>query len=1123
MSKNGKPKTAGGDNWGKGSSGSWRDKEVDTTKRVRGPLAHSLAADKIPGHKDPPLIIRKVVRGNRKPMTFVSLHHHSTFSYMDGYQMPEAHVRRATELNMGTMAMTEHGNLDSHVKFEEACQKVGGVKPIFGCEIYMPCPWDERGQRKMHLTVLARNQEGYRNLLNLVTASWQRKPDGEPVEVGEMGFRYEPTITFERLVELKKGLIITSGCSGSLLFCSLVGGKGLEEKDASFSRGLKIAREFKRHFGDAYFIEVQGFHELEKTRRANKFLTRIAHRIGSRLVASMDCHYTALEEAEVQRILHGLRPGEKRTLDEMERDWGYDIGLTPPLNDATMLRKLKATGLTHSQAVEAIQTTADIGEECNVELPRLAMPTFPLPPGFKNAKEFWRHQIREGWKYRGFDKLPISKRQEYKKRLRYETEMIESKGYENYFLIVADAIVFIKDRGIPVGPARGSAAGSLVAFVLRITEVDPLRFPLLIFERFIDVTREDLPDIDIDFPSEVRDTGILREYLESKYPSVANIGTFVYFKGKNSLDDIARVYRVPKFEVENIKTFLIERSSGDLRASATVEDTIEQFPQAQDVIDRYPELRKAQLLEGNVRGSGVHAAAYVVASSDIGEVAAIYRKKIKDTYADVVAFDKYDAERQGLLKIDFLGLSTMSALWTMLKWTDMDLNDLYSIPLNDQRVYKGFKENDVTAVFQFDGRAMRSVCQILKPEKFIEIMDCNALSRPGPLHNGAASAYAAIKFGRATPERLHPAIDAITEETQFQIVYQEQILRIVREVGDFPWTHAAYIRKIISRKIGEQEFNRSWGRFWEGCQTLHKRTDYPPIDEKVAKSAWMSMITSGSYAFNAAHCVAYGLLAYWTMWFKIHYPTAFYAASARHYGDHKQRDILRDAERHGIKVLKPVPGKSDSQWKPDWNGKLKRNRIVAGYTQIDGIGAKTSESIIERKPKQWEDLLDVKGIGPKTIEKIKAWLAQDDPFDIYRLEKAVNEVTDELRSGKLRDENGALPTPTHNSRELDEEEQGKRVVWLGELTKYNIRDIGEVNQARGTVVDLSTMKDPHLREFAILYGRDENDQTMLKLNRWVFPRYKELLFNLQEGDLLLAQGRRPRYGVQVSKLWAIRP
>lgn len=1089
-------------------------------KRIRGPLAHSLSADKIEVHKESLLAVRKVVRGNKKSMRFASLHHHSTFSYLDGYQMPGAHVRRAEELLMGSIAMTEHGNIDSHVKFEEAIEKTkSGVKPIFGCEIYMPCPWSDTGQRKMHLTVLAINAEGYRNLLKIVTLSWRRAPDQGPVAVGETGFRFEPTVNFKTLVKYKKGLVIMSGCTGSLLFCSLVGGKGLDASEASYQRGLAVARKFKAAFGANYFIEVQGFPELDNTRRGNPLLARVAHNIRARLVGSMDCHYTALEEAEVQAMLHNLRPGEKRTLEEQARDWGYDVGLCPPINDATILRKLVATGLTKKQAIEAVQTTADIAEQCTVTLPRLRMPEFPLPPGYQDVKTYWRHLLNEGWKFRGFDKLPPADRKRYRERLRYEVDLIEQKGYEAYFLIVQDAVVFIKEQGIPVGPARGSAAGSLAAFVLRITEVDPMRFPLLIFERFIDVTREDLPDIDLDFPSEVRDTGILRDYLASRYPSVANIGTFTYFKGKLALDDVARIYRVPKFEVETIKNFLIERSSGDLRASATVEDTIEQFPAARDVIERYPDLRRAELLEGNVRGSGVHAAAYVVASQDIGTVAAIYNKKIGEVYADVVAFDKYDAERQGLLKMDFLGLSTMSAIWTMLRWTNLSLYDLYDLPIDDPQVYEAFQRNDVTAVFQFDGRAMRSVSQILKPNKFEEVMDCNALSRPGPLHNGAASAYAAIKFGRQKAERFHPAVDVITEPTQYQIVYQEQILRIVREVGDFPWTHAAYIRKIISRKIGEQEFNRSWGRFWEGCLTLDKRTDFPPITEQEARKVWGDMITSGSYAFNAAHCVAYGLLAYWTMWFKVHHVAEFYAASAKHYGEHKQRDILRDADRHGVHILKPRLGRSAASWKPEGV-----KRIRAGYKQITGIGPKTSDNIITAEPNDWDELRSIKGIGPKTIDKIKLWIAQPDPHDIYRLDNSIQAVRAALANGELSDESGLLPVPTHDSRQLDDEQQGRRVVWLGEMVRYNIRDIFEINVARGNSADLESVKDPHLREFAIIYARDADDQTMLKVNRWRFPRYKQDIFNAKDAKvLMLVQGRKPRYGVQVDKLWVINP
>lgn len=1125
---------------GNGSSGSFNRKNNPGDIKLGAANRKAIPGDtKIGQHKDPPILIRKVVRGNRKEMRFCSLHHHSTFSYMDGYQMPAAHVRRAEELMMGKFFLTEHGNVDSHSKFEKACEDTG-VTPGFGCEIYMPCPWDPRGQRKMHLTVLAKNAQGYANLLHLVSSSWSDE------------YRYyEPTVPMELLLRYKKGLIILSGCTGSLLTCSLVGGKGLDDRDASFKRGLRVAQEFRRHFGSDYYIEVQGFPELKKTCRANPLLARVARCIGARLVGSMDCHYTALEEAEVQKILHSLRPGEKRTLDEMERDWGYDVGLSPPVNDLAILRKLIRTGLTKAQAIEAIQSTADIAEECKVKLPKLSMVKFPLPEGWEGTVEdYWRMKLREGWKFRGLDKVPPEKRRIYKERLRREVEMIERKGFHEYLLIVADVITHFKDQGVPVGPGRGSAAGSLAVYILRITEVDPLVFPMLIFERFIEETREDLPDIDVDFPSEVRDSGALRAFLETKYPSVANIGTFNYFKGKNSLDDVARVYRVPRFEVEVIKDFLIERSSGDLRASATVQDTIDQFPQAAAVIQRYPDLRKSELLEGNVKNVGVHAAGYAVANGDIQDVAAVYRRKVKEVMMDVLALDKKDAERQGILKMDFLGLSTLSALWDMMKWTGMSLPDLYSIPLDDKAVYDGFRANDVSNVFQFDGRAMRNVCQMMKPDMFTELMDCNALSRPGPLHNGAPTYYAAIKFGRQKPEKFHPAVDAITEFTKYQIVYQEQVLKIVREVGDFPWTAVAYIRQIISRKIGEQEFNRQWDRFWEGCQTLHERTDYPPITEDDAKKCWGWMITSGAYAFNAAHCAAYSLLAVWTMFFKQHHPSEFYAASLKHYSEGRQRDTLRDAAhpkpgvlRRAVQVLPPSCKHSGATWNPanlkvfgpnGHRGDAKL-RIRAGFSQVDKIGIKVASKIVDHGPyNEWKELQRVPGVGPKTVQRIVDLIKKDDPFEMYRLENALEEIKREIGEGKLLDpykHDGVtpLPLPTHNSTELMDVSRDVKVqiVWMGTMVRRNIRDFFEINQARtGYALDPEKVKDPHLREHAVLTCEDESDLMLMKIDRWKFPHFREQIFNFKLGeDILLVEGVKPKYrsayGLNVKRLWVL--
>jgi len=1118
---------------------------------------------KLGGHShEPPVLLRRRANGNRKPMRFVSLHHHTTLSYRDGYGLPSAHIRRAQELLMPAIAMTEHGNADSHVKAEIAADGTG-VKIIYGCELYFG-PTDEanRQQTKTHITVLAKNAEGYQNLLALITKSYAE------------GFYYEPTVSPEMLVKHKRGLIVLSGCQGSLLFCSAVGGKHIPPEKASYKRALKVARWFKKHFGENYLVEVQAFPELAQTVRFNThFAPRLARAVGARLCGTMDCHYTLYEESEIQMILHNLRGGNKKTIEEQAREWGYDVPLCPPPNDRSVYRRLRATGLSHDYAVQAIVSTEDIAQECSVELPKLPMVRFKVPSGFKDAQEYWEHAIREGWKYRGIDKLPAAERRRYKKQLARERGLIESKDYVHYFLIVREGVLFVKDHlREPVGPARGSAAASVIAWLLRITEVDPLKFPLLVFERFIDETREDLPDIDLDFPSEVRP--LLRDYYAAKYGDecVNNIGTFTYYKNKLALDDVARVFRVPKFEVDKIKDFLIERSSGDLRASSTIEDTIEQFPQAREVMEKHPDLRKSQDLEGNIKGFGVHAAGLVISNEPLREVAAIYQREVKGHPIQVVSLDKYDAERQGLVKMDFLGLSAMSMIASCLKELDKPIEWLYGLPLTDKRVYERFKSNDVVGVFQFDGRAMRYVCGSMKPDNFSEICDCNALARPGPLHNGAASEYAEIKHGVKRPERFHPVVDRITAPTQYQIVYQEQILRIVREVGDFPWTHAAHIRKIISRKLGEQEFNRQWSRFWEGAQTVHTRMPeveyFDPESGKMVtvatprmtKKVWGSMITSGSYAFNAAHCVAYGYLAYWTMWFKVHHPAIFYAASLAVADENpdKTRQLLRDAVKHNIDVRSPDVRESDMTWKPiprtqlekwaieanpkKFNGSPSGGAVQAGFKQIHGVGEKMTAQIIEHRSEiggldGWWNLLELKGIGPKTVEKIEQWVLQKDPFGVRTLDDNIVKVKKLIRKGKLRRapephvaRPRPLPTPTHTATDLPYE-QGREfsVCWLGTILQRNIRDIFETNRAKtGEELDPKAVKDAHLNEWALLTCEDEDDQLLLKIDRWKYPQFKSAIFDFKMGhDLLLVEGVRPRYvtarQIKVKRLWVISP
>ena len=1049
-----------------------------------------------------------------RPMRYVSLHHHSTFSYKDGFGLPDDHVRRAGELNMGTLALTEHGNVSSHAKLERAADK-HGVDPIFGCEVYTGLSGGDgmRTQQKHHLTILAATQAGYRNLLEIVTESWQN-------------FHYNPTVSWDSLVRHKEGLIILSGCTASLLSCSLVGGKNIPEEEASYARGKKVAAAFKREFGDSYYLEVQAFPQLENVVHINKMMVKLSEELNIKMVTTGDVHYTKPQESEIQQILHSV--GRNQSLEELQQGWGYDVPLCPPLTDGVMLRRLKGTGLTEKQAVGAIAATEEIAQRCEgVRIPVLPPLRFPLPEGYDSAAEVWRDWIKEGWKYRGCDKYPPERRERYKVQLKKEMEIIEGKDFLEYFLIVADIVKFAKDSEIPVGPARGSAAGSLVCWLLRITEVDPLLYPNLVFERFIDTTREDLPDIDLDFDSERRFE--IDEYAMGKYGKecVGKIGTFTYFRSKNSLDDVGKVFHIPQFEIDTVKSLLLERSSGDLRASATIEDTFEQFEEAGKVAERFPDINKAMALEGNVKAMGVHAAGLVISNGPITDVCATYERVVSGNRQQVISLDKHDAERQNLIKIDILGLSTMTMIAEALRILDMPLSSLYDISLEDEEVIDAFRQNDVTGIFQFDGRAMRSVNAELRPDSFAEVVDVNALARPGPLHNNASAAYIDIKAGRSKPQTIHPIYDEIAKSTNYQLIYQEQILRIVREIGNFSWTHAAHIRKIISKKLGEQEFNRQWETFLSGALENG-------LDEQQAKHIWGLCITSGSYAFNASHCVAYGMLAWWTMWLKVHHPVEFYVASARKMPEgqdgEKRLALLRDAAKHGYDAEAPDLMHSGVTWT------AAGDRLIGGFSQVPGIGDKSGQWITEWRDEKlkenpdvkldWDDITEIKGIGKSTVEKVRAFEQSDDPYGIHWLERRVAKVKKEIISGNL----GPLPVPTHTSLEVPYSRgRDLEVVWLGIIKHLNLRNLFESNFARtGEALNPDEVKDPQLDEWVIGIGTDDEELLSITWDRWKYPRMKKGIWRIKKKhDLVLIRGIKrgfqSRRAIYVKDFWVIDP
>lgn len=1009
---------------------------------------------------------------------------------------------------MGALAVTEHGNVSSHPQLEKAATKAG-IKPIFGLEAYTAL--EPTSRRKFHLTLIAMNAEGYRNLMQIVTASWQN-------------YYQWPTVSGEILAKYHEGIIVLSGCADSLLACSLLGGKTIEPADASYPRAKRQALKFKELLGDRFYLETQMFPELGRSRDINSAYERLAVETGIPLVATADCHYPHPDDNEMQVILHAAGRGAGYVAAQ-EAGWEYDIRLAPPVSDAVVVDRLKATGLSQKAALGALDATSEIAARCSVVLPKAERLRFPVEsvagrPGMTSLDLIWEW-LREGWAYRARqgNQRMLADRAGYTARLKYEMDLIASKGFIDYFLMLADIVKASKEEGIPVGPARGSAAASLACYLLRITEIDPMEYPLMFFERFIAPDREDMPDVDLDFDDELRYRVKDRIALRYGADRVGNLATFTKYKGKNSIDDVARVNQIDKADTEALKGMVIERSGGDSRADAALGDTIEMFPQARAIFDKHPELWKAVRLEGNYRGMGVNAAGLIVADTPIADICALYTKTKKgkagqpDQTVSVVSVDKKGAEYLNLLKADFLGLSTMGMIRHALKMAGVTLEELYRVPMTDRETLDAFRRNDVVGVFQFEGRATRLVNREVQPDNFQELADINGLSRPGPLFSGTTAEYIKVKRGESEPTRFHPIIDKLTAETKGQIVYQEQVLIALRDFGGLPLTRVGEIRRIISQKLGEAQFNESVEEF---CNNAVRNQG---VSYETAKAVWGRLVTSATYSFNIAHCVSYSMLAFWCMWLKVHHPEAFYAAQLRKTDTDSHPRLIRDAERHGVTVRGIDPKRSQRTWTVarENNGKI----VIAGWEQIPGIGPSKAEAIeayasgggrLERA----EDFSAVKGIGPAMVEKMREFVDSDDPFGLRKVERALSGIRAEIAAGTI-----PVRPPTHSSDAILDVPGGARVIWLGLVKLKEYKDFIEDERARSgrSIEDIRrTMRRPDRPTSCVLHCYDDGDEDVyVRVTRYDYPKFKSALANLKPGhDVVWVNTRKSNGGFGAS-------
>lgn len=736
--------------------------------------------------------------------------------------------------------------------------------------------------------------------------------------------------------------------------------------------------------------------------------------------------------------------------------------------------------------------------------------------------------LRQGWSYRlkqGWDPTRNGV-ENYVSQIKHEMSQIISKHYTSYFLMVSDIVRWAKDHGIAVGPGRGSSAASVVCWLLRITEPDPLDFPLTDFSRFIDPTREDLPDIDVDFEDERRFE--VRAYTEAKYGKayVGNIGTFTKYKGKNALKDVATVHRAVggsfRSDIERLKGMIVERSGGDSRADAALGDTIAMFEGAQEIYAKYPkEIQIAIDLEGNFRSMSTHSAGVVVASDPIENFTALYTRVVKGHQITAVAVDKYDAEHLHLMKMDLLGLTTMGMLARALRFAGMTLEDLYRLPLDDPATIKAFHDNDVIGVFQFEGRATRLVGRDLRPDNFLELIDVNALSRPGPLFSGTTADYIRVKHGEAGPRAVHPIIDKISAPTKGEIIYQEQILHALAQFGGLPVTKVHDIRRIISKKLGEAAFNSSFEAFAAGAAELHGAS------RALAAEVWSRVVTSASYAFVYSHSLAYTQIGYWCMWMKIHHPTAFYAAQLAKVKEEKWPKLIRDAEAHGVPIEGVDLNRSGQTWTPTSDG-----RVVAGFLQLTGVGPAMADSILADREANGpflglESFSRVKGIGPAKLDKMRNQIEGDDPFGLLRVKLSLDAVRLAIAERDI-----PLPVPNANSDRILDIEGGRTLYFVGMVKLKEYKDVIEDERSRtgDAIEDIrARLERPDLATSCVLHSYDDGGEDVyVRVTRFDFSKYRKALEELREDiDVIWVEARKSHGGfgasIYVKRLIVIDP
>ena len=846
-------------------------------------------------------------------MSFVHLHVHTEYSLLDGFCRIDGLAKRVRELGQTAVAITDHGVMYGAVDFYRACKKEG-VKPIIGCEVYVAPAGRTRFQKvhefdaeSRHLVLLCRDEEGYRNLSYMVSKAF--------VE----GFYIKPRVDMDLLRSHSRGLIALSACLAGEIPKRLVNG--------SYDAARDYALEMRDIFGeDGFYLELQD-HGIRDQAVVNAGLLRIHEETGIPLVCTNDCHYLAPEDAESHDVLLCIQTGK---LLEDENRMRYEPR-------RFYLRSTEEMERIFAQYPGALENTEKIAAACNLEFTfgKYHLPEFAVPEG-ETAQTYIRRLCEAGFRERYKGEKP-----EYRRQLDYELDMIEKMGFTDYFLIVSDFVRFAREQGIPVGPGRGSAAGSMVSYCLHITDIDPMKYSLY-FERFLNPERVSMPDIDMDFGDTRRDEVV--DYVRRKYGDdrVAQIVTFGTMAARGAIRDVGRVMNMPYAEVDAVAK---QVPSGPQNLHITLDEALRLSKPLKELYDGDPQVKKlidtAKSLEGVPRHASTHAAGVVITKNPVVDYVPLATND--DTV--VCQYTMTTLEELGLLKMDFLGLRNLTVLADaveMVKRQEPDFS-LEDIPDDDQGVFEMLTQGKTSGVFQMESAGMTGVCVGLKPQSVEDLTAIVALYRPGPMES--IPRFIACKHDPSLISYKHPALEPILSITYGCIVYQEQVIEIFRRLAGYSLGQADMVRRAMSKKK-VKDIQRERGAFLHGDRSRNiAGCEANGIPADVAESIYDEIYDFANYAFNKAHAVCYAVVAYQTAWFKLHHPREYMAALLTSVLDSAEKvsEYINECRDMGIALLPPDVNRSRDSFTVEPEG------IRFGLVAIKNIGRGFIQAVVRER------------------------------------------------------------------------------------------------------------------------------------------------------------------------------